>query len=141
MKTLETKKSFVKSQVVVADDDLMQPSFHKYVTVRRGSLEGTEQEEQESSGSNSLVGHSLQHWASSSSWEPTSADSTSTDRWTSKSNKDDEFNPLGFQKQTVPDTRRKVVVKRKDGDLQQNGIGRGRAGPRYTTPTAASASC
>ncbi|KAG9132349.1 hypothetical protein Leryth_013023 [Lithospermum erythrorhizon] len=147
MRKFETKESFGKSQVVVPNDELMQPSFHKYVTVRRGTLEGSELEEQESSGSNSFVAGSQQQWVSSSSWEPTSADST--DRWTSRSNKEDEFNPLGFQRQAISNTgrevgdaRRRVVVKRKDGDLQQNGIGRGRVGPRgpYTTPTAATAS-
>ncbi|XP_010274903.1 PREDICTED: uncharacterized protein At1g65710-like [Nelumbo nucifera] len=76
------KEPFLESEVVVSDD-LMEPSLHKYVTVRRG-VAGEEMDEQESSGSNSFVG---QHWAASS-WEPNSADST--ERWTSQSNYGDE---------------------------------------------------
>lgn len=72
--------NIVESKVVVSND-LMEPSLHKYVTVTRGvPREGEDLEEQESSGSNSFVG-SQQHWLSSSTWEPNSADST--DRYTS----------------------------------------------------------
>ncbi|KAI3926679.1 hypothetical protein MKW92_049074 [Papaver armeniacum] len=84
------KKTYVESELVVGNDDeedLMEPSLHKYITVRRGVNivdEEKDMEQQESSGSNSVV--AAQHnWASSSSsWEPNSADST--DRWTSRSN-------------------------------------------------------
>ncbi|XP_026408336.1 uncharacterized protein At1g65710-like isoform X2 [Papaver somniferum] len=85
------KKTYVESELVVGNDeeeeDLMEPSLHKYITVRRDVNvvnEEKDMEQQESSGSNSVV--AAQHnWASSSSsWEPNSADST--DRWTSRSN-------------------------------------------------------
>ncbi|XP_077231271.1 uncharacterized protein At1g65710-like [Tasmannia lanceolata] len=71
---------FVESEVVVNDDDLMEPSLHKYVTVRDF---GGDSEQQESAGSNSFLGYP---WASS--WEPNSADST--DHWTSLSNTGEE---------------------------------------------------
>ncbi|OMO99211.1 hypothetical protein COLO4_13440 [Corchorus olitorius] len=104
-KMLETRHPFVESEVV-GTDDLMEPSFHKYVTVRRGgTLGGSEMEEQESSGSNSFVGcGQQQHWGiSSSSWEPNSADST--DRWTSKtkSKQEDHSVVLGLQRQALGD--------------------------------------
>lgn len=67
------KDPFVESEVVANDDDLMEPSLHKYVTVREPVRD---MDQQESAGSNSFLGH---HW--SSSWEPNSADST--ERWTS----------------------------------------------------------
>lgn len=67
------KDPFVESEVVANEDDLMEPSLHKYVTVREPVRD---MEQQESAGSNSFLGH---HW--SSSWEPNSAEST--DRWTS----------------------------------------------------------
>ncbi|GLT28723.1 hypothetical protein SLA2020_036340 [Shorea laevis] len=51
--------------------DLMEPSFHKYVTVKRGE----DMEEQESSGSNSFVSSGQQWGFSSSSWEPNSVES------------------------------------------------------------------
>lgn len=87
------KEPFVQSEVIVGCDDLTEPSFHKYVTVRRGGG-GTgglvDAEDQESSGSNSYAGGSqIQNWGlSSSSWEPNSADST--DCWTSRSNTREE---------------------------------------------------
>eukprot|EP00268_Persea_americana_P053102 TRINITY_DN5992_c1_g1_i1.p1 TRINITY_DN5992_c1_g1~~TRINITY_DN5992_c1_g1_i1.p1 ORF type:complete len:718 (+),score=205.54 TRINITY_DN5992_c1_g1_i1:124-2277(+) len=72
-KKLMGKDPFVESEVVANEDDLMEPSLHKYVTVREPVRD---MEQQESAGSNSFLGH---HW--SSSWEPNSAEST--DRWTS----------------------------------------------------------
>ncbi|XVE91993.1 hypothetical protein REPUB_Repub01dG0058800 [Reevesia pubescens] len=86
-KMTETRDPFVESEVVVSDD-LMEPSFHKYVTVRRG---GADVEEQESSGSNSIVGCGQQQ-----NWGFSSADST--DRWTSrtKSTEEDYSGPLGL---------------------------------------------
>ncbi|GLT77611.1 hypothetical protein SLA2020_491790 [Shorea laevis] len=69
--------------------DLLEPSFHKYVTVKRGG----DMEEQESSGSNSFVS-SGQHWGfSSSSWEPNSAEST--DRWSREDDGSRERNAIG----------------------------------------------
>lgn len=61
------REPFLESELVVKDD-LMEPSLHKYVTVRemRSDLEP-----QESAGSNSFEG---QPW--SSMWEMNSVDST-----------------------------------------------------------------
>ncbi|KAE8654791.1 putative Retrotransposon protein [Hibiscus syriacus] len=67
---------------VIGNDHSTEPSFHKYVTVRRGGG-GADMEDEESSGSNSIVGSGQQqHWgfSGSSSWEPSSADSM--DGWT-----------------------------------------------------------
>lgn len=80
-KRLETKEPFVESEVI-GSDDLMEPSFQKYVTVSRGGGVGGggDTEEVESSGSNSFIGGG-QSWVSSSMWETNSADST--DKWSS----------------------------------------------------------
>uniref|UniRef100_A0A803LQP0 Uncharacterized protein n=1 Tax=Chenopodium quinoa TaxID=63459 RepID=A0A803LQP0_CHEQI len=91
-KVLESKDPFVESEVKVSDD-LMEPSLHKYVTVR---MKGGDFNDEESSGSNSYVGGSQQNWLSSSTWEPTSADSTES--WTSKSYSREELNPARFQR-------------------------------------------
>ncbi|EEF31825.1 uncharacterized protein At1g65710 [Ricinus communis] len=144
----EGKDPFVESEVLV-NDDLMEPSFHKYVTVRRGGNgKGTSSVEdmdgQESSGSNSFVGSSQQHWGySTSSWEPNSADST--DRWTSRSNTRDEEekSPLGFQKHTSSESGRDMEEARRGFSGQRNGIGRGRVGSSKnlnSTPIVAAAS-
>jgi hypothetical protein len=61
----------------VVKDDLMEPSLHKYVSVR--NIRG-ETEPQESAGSNSFTGNA---WTCS--WEPTSVDSTDRSRSTSQS--------------------------------------------------------
>ncbi|XP_052196211.1 uncharacterized protein At1g65710-like [Diospyros lotus] len=117
-KRSEGKEPLVESEVLVSND-LMEPSFHKYVTMRRGTVGSEDMEEQESSGSNSFVG-GQQHWVSSSSWEPNSADST--DRWTSNT-RESEKSPLGFE-----------------GHV---GAGRGRVNSGrdlHPTPTAAAAS-
>ncbi|CAL9025711.1 unnamed protein product [Prunus brigantina] len=135
----QPKDPFVESEVVV-NDDLMEPSFHKYVTVRRGTgaLEGgglLDMEDQESSGSNSFVSgtsHSQQHhWGlSSSSWEPNSADST--DSWTSRSNTREEgpnhrITPLSLDGDEA--ARRRLSGRKRDSDdhnQRSSGIGRGR---------------
>jgi len=110
-KMVETRDPFVESEVV-GTDDLMEPSFHKYVTVRRGgTLGGADMEEQESSGSNSFVcsGQQQHHWGISSSlWEPNSADST--DRWTTrtKSKEEDHSAALGLQRQAFGDSAESV---------------------------------
>ncbi|XP_009799979.1 uncharacterized protein At1g65710-like [Nicotiana tabacum] len=141
-KRLAIKDPFMESEVAVSDD-LMEPSIQKYVTFRRG----TDIEDQESSGSNSVVG-GQPNWLSPSSWEPNSADST--DCWpTSKSySRDDNKSPLGFQRHAVSEIghdmeegKRRVNVKKRDSsDNQQAGIGRGRVGPRglHTISMAAS---
>ncbi|XP_027076269.1 uncharacterized protein At1g65710-like [Coffea arabica] len=136
MKGLDTNAPFVQSEVVVTDD-LMQPTFHKYVTVSRGgTVGGEDMEEQESSGSNSFVG-GQQYWVSPSSWEPNSADSTEC--WTSsRSNiRDDSVSPVGFQRHAISksghdaeEPRGRLNGKKSDSDQQQYGIGRGRIGSR-----------
>ncbi|KAK3144180.1 hypothetical protein QOZ80_4AG0309770 [Eleusine coracana subsp. coracana] len=70
-----TSGRVVESEVVVKDD-LMEPSLHKYVSVRGGG----EVEPQESAGSNSFVGNA---WTCS--WEPNSVDSTDRTRSVSQS--------------------------------------------------------
>ncbi|KAJ0703697.1 hypothetical protein HanPI659440_Chr14g0554161 [Helianthus annuus] len=96
------KENLVESEKAV-DNDLMEPSFHKYVTVQRGS--DADADEQESSGSNSFAG-SQQF----SSWEPNSGDSTNC--WSSNSRSNGRDNEV--QGQTL--------------DYPRNGIGRGRLG-------------
>ncbi|KAL4577831.1 hypothetical protein LXL04_013945 [Taraxacum kok-saghyz] len=97
------KDNLVESEMVV-NDDLTEPSLHKYVTVRRGG--DADNEEEESSGSNSFAGSQQMSWMSSS-WEPNSADSSC---WTSsRSNgRDNEV--------------------QKSAEFPRNGIGRGRVG-------------
>ncbi|EYU25642.1 hypothetical protein MIMGU_mgv1a003662mg [Erythranthe guttata] len=117
-KTVKTDPTIVESEVVV-NDDLMEPSFHKYVTVKRGGTIGVGEddedfEEQESSGSNSVVvGSQQQQWLSSSGWEPNSAEST--DRWTCSSS-------------ASASSSGKRVVSAKKRNSQHSGIGRGRIG-------------
>ncbi|KAL8038182.1 hypothetical protein ABFX02_11G088000 [Erythranthe guttata] len=119
-KTVKTDPTIVESEVVV-NDDLMEPSFHKYVTVKRGGTIGVGEddedfEEQESSGSNSVVvGSQQQQWLSSSGWEPNSAEST--DRWTCSSSASASASSSG-----------KRVVSAKKRNSQHSGIGRGRIG-------------
>ncbi|KAF7831199.1 uncharacterized protein G2W53_013532 [Senna tora] len=127
----DTKDPFVESEVAV-HDDVMEPSFHKYVTVKRGGsvvgAGGVDMEDQESSGSNSFTVSGQQNWGlSSSSWEPNSADST--DCWTSRLNTREEVlekSPLGLE---MDEARKKSNGKRRECDHQHsNGIGRGRIG-------------
>ncbi|KAL3525108.1 hypothetical protein ACH5RR_013480 [Cinchona calisaya] len=128
-KGLQTKDLFVQSQVV-GSDNIMEPSFHKYVTVGRG---GEDMEEQESSGSNSFVG-GQHYWNSPSSWEPKSADSTN-DCWTSS-----RSNNIRDAEEVA---RRRLSEKKRDSDQQQNnGIGRGRIASRgiHSVPTVTAAS-
>ncbi|CAH2079592.1 unnamed protein product [Thlaspi arvense] len=100
--------------------DLMEPSFEKYVTVKRGGSSLEDMEEQESSGSNSITGSSCvvqRHGynSSSSSWEPNSAEST--DRVTVRSKKQErDRSPLG-----VINTEKQVF-----DPLKKNGVGAGR---------------
>ncbi|XP_050227423.1 uncharacterized protein At1g65710 [Mercurialis annua] len=144
-KLAETKDPFVESEVLV-NNDLLEPSFHKYVTVTRGgngngngTVSVDELDGEESSGSNSFIGaSSQQHWGySTSSWEPNSADST--DRWTSRSNTRDEEDksPLGFQKHTFSECGQ-MEEARRGVSGQRNGIGRGRIGSTKNVLAAAS---
>ena len=119
-------------------DDIVEPSFHKYVTVRRGSPAGGEDtEDQESSGSNSFVGsvqQQQQQWGNSAaSWEPNSADSTDSS-WRSKTGVDRD------------ESKRRTGERRRESDCSssshRSGIGRGRVGGSgskvlHTVPVAA----
>ncbi|WVY95166.1 hypothetical protein V8G54_034254 [Vigna mungo] len=103
----------VESMLVFNDDDGMESSLHKYVTVNRGgSLGGVDMEDQESSGSNSFtVGNGQQHWGVSSSWEPSSVESRAE---------------TGCD---VDGGRKKFNSNERDCDHQHgSGIGRGRLG-------------
>ncbi|PUZ48131.1 hypothetical protein GQ55_7G221200 [Panicum hallii var. hallii] len=80
----------VESEVVVKDD-LMEPSIHKYVSVR--DIRGVgETEPQESAGSNSFAGNA---WTCS--WEPNSVDSTDRTRTASQSYNGDEVEQVTEQ--------------------------------------------
>ncbi|XP_009139704.1 uncharacterized protein At1g65710 isoform X1 [Brassica rapa] len=101
--------------------DLMEPSFEKYVTVKRGASSLEDMEEQESSGSNSITGSSCvvqrKGYSTSSSWEPNSAEST--DRVGGRSsNKERDRSPFGVQE---------------FDPLKKNGVGAG--GKRVATTT------
>ncbi|KAB2608255.1 serine/arginine repetitive matrix protein 2 [Pyrus ussuriensis x Pyrus communis] len=104
----------------------MEPSFHKYVTVRRGTGALEDMEDQESSGSNSFVSGSScsqQHnWGFTSSWQPNSADST--DCWASRSNtkEEDHKTPLSLDKDEAAKRRLTGRHHQRSG----GGIGRGR---------------
>lgn len=108
---------FVESEVIVSDD-LMEPSLHKYVTVKRGG--SLDMDDQESSGSNNFTVSSgqQQHWGISgisSSWEPNSADSS--DCWSSRLNSREEGKKSGLSSE----------AKKRECDHQHSGgIGRGR---------------
>lgn len=125
------KDPFMESEVAVGDD-LMEPSIHKYVTLRRGNVEGGDTEDQESSGSNSFVG-GQPNWFSPSSWEPNSSDSTSRSYYS----RDDNRSPLGFQRNAASEPghemdegKRRLAAKKRDLENQQTGIGHGRVGSR-----------
>ncbi|KAL5574361.1 hypothetical protein UlMin_023958 [Ulmus minor] len=143
------KEPFVESEVMMGSDDLTEPSFHKYVTVRRG---GTDMEDQESSGSNSFVGGGSQNpnWGfSSSSWEPNSAESTDcwTGGWRSgvggeeaaggRSNTPVRFDTGGG---VEGEGGKKMSGKKRESGQRSGGIGRGRLGVKglHTISMAAS---
>ncbi|XP_058097746.1 uncharacterized protein LOC131242847 [Magnolia sinica] len=143
------KDPFVESEVVMNNNDLMEPSLHKYVTVRNA---GGETEPQESAGSNSFLGH---HWPSS--WEPNSVDST--ERWTSLSNASEEVEQLalnelghdlevggrrlkrGSSNNSMPVTTTSSGKKREFNHSQQGGsVGSGKMGVRSSSlPVVAAA--
>lgn len=78
---------------IVAKDDIMEPSMHKYVSVR--DIRG-ETEPQESAGSNSFAGNA---WTCS--WEPNSVDSTDRTRSASQSYNGDEVEQSWQSKQKL----------------------------------------
>lgn len=125
IKARKAKQDPIVESEIVGSDDLMQPSFHKYVTVRRGAGDDEDLEEQESSGSNSFVG-SQQQWACSSSWEPNSAESTRS---------------VGYQRHTAASESARVVDEgsKKLGAAKNNGIGRARIASRVSHTVASSA--
>ncbi|KAF8086727.1 hypothetical protein N665_0614s0011 [Sinapis alba] len=109
------------TSAAVKKADLMEPSFEKYVTVKRGGSSLEDMEEQESSGSNSITGSSCvvqrKGYSTSSSWEPNSAEST--DRVSGRSsNKERDRSPFGGQE---------------FDPLKKNGVGAG--GKRVATTT------
>ncbi|KAG4955105.1 hypothetical protein JHK87_040699 [Glycine soja] len=133
------KDPFVESEVAVSDD-VMEPSLHKYVTVKRGGGVVDMMEDQESSGSNSFTVSSSgqqHHWGnniSCSSWEPNSADST--DCWTSsrlsfREEEEDQKTPLELGCSLSSEAKKKKGLnsKRRECDHEHSsGIGRGRLG-------------
>ncbi|XP_008463173.2 uncharacterized protein At1g65710 [Cucumis melo] len=131
--TAELRDPFVESEVMM-DDDILEPSFHKYVTVRRGgpvvAAGGGDTDDQESSGSNSYVGSVQQqhHWGiSTASWEPNTADSN--DSRTSRQHTKEEGHPHLQSKPGLDrDDNRRRAERRRDSDAQRTGIGRGRLG-------------
>ncbi|KAI5434809.1 uncharacterized protein At1g65710 isoform X1 [Lathyrus oleraceus] len=108
------ESSFVEESEVVVSDDVMEPSLHKYVTVKRGGSFSL-CEDQESSGSNSFSLNSgqqqqQQHWNNCSSGD-------SPDCWSSRLSSKEES-----------------LMKRRECDHQHSGgIGRGRLATTSST--------
>ncbi|KAK7372262.1 hypothetical protein VNO80_05637 [Phaseolus coccineus] len=121
-----SKDPFVESEVDVGDD-MMEPSLHKYVTVKRGGGV-VDMDDQESSGSNSFTVSSSgqHHWGaiSCSSWEPNSADST--DSWTSRLSSREE-GQKSLECNLSSDVKKKKNLNKCDHE-HSSGIGRGRLG-------------
>ncbi|KAL8159641.1 hypothetical protein V2J09_001178 [Rumex salicifolius] len=104
------------------DDDVTEPSMHKYVTVRkRGSgfesFQGGDFDELESSGSNSYTSGSRHQCFSSSSWEPNSVDST--DRWTSRSR--EGVSPVTLDTHAFSSNRGRELVESSIPVMNDNG--------------------
>ncbi|XP_030508544.2 uncharacterized protein At1g65710 [Cannabis sativa] len=115
--TPKSKDPFVESEVVIGCDDLTEPSFHKYVTVRRGGGGGdAASEDQESSGSNSYMQQQQQR--GSGIFSSSSADSTDYRTWRSN---DEEAE--GRKRLNEWSKRDSYAVQPNSG-----GIGRGRLG-------------
>ncbi|KAH0455907.1 hypothetical protein IEQ34_015939 [Dendrobium chrysotoxum] len=142
---LARREPFVESELVVKDD-LLEPSLHKYVTVRdmRWDLEP-----QESAGSNSFEG---KPW--SSMWEMNSIDSTGGTSMTAniKDVEDEVGQPENQQQQKswqrsgAPSSRKSLTaatpLKKKreleHRSLQQGGHGYGKTGGRaFSLPVSA----
>ncbi|KZV53819.1 serine/arginine repetitive matrix protein 3-like [Dorcoceras hygrometricum] len=131
----------MESEVVVSNNDLMDPTFHKYVTVGRGAVDVDEFEEQESSGSNSFTG-GQQDWISPSVWKPNSVGST--DRWgaSSRSGKrqHEVRHAVSDSGRGFNDSGKGTSSKKRELDQnQRSGIGRGRIGSRGAQKAAAAA--
>lgn len=140
----DIRDPFVESEVAM-NDDILEPSFHKYTTVRRGggpvvAAGGGDTDDQESSGSSSFVGSVQQHhWG------------ISTDSWASRQNTKEEGQPhtgSGSSLQSKPgltgDDNRRRTAGRRESNSQRTGIGRGRLGGGskvlHTIPVAATGS-
>jgi hypothetical protein len=129
----DTKDPIVESELIVYDD-MVESSLHKFETMDKG---GSNMEEQESSGSNSLTVSSakLQRGISSSS-EPSSTDSKEC--WAVRTNNGSEEgqkSPLGLEgrvssvarRANVDGAKKKLNSKRRVCDRQHdNETGRGR---------------
>lgn len=100
----------MESEVGVKDD-LMEPSMHKYVSVRdiRGERET---EPQESAGSNSFAGNA---WTCS--WEPNSVDSTDRTRTASQSYNGDEVE-RSWQSKQKPSSSQELSHVGSTSDVQ-----------------------
>ncbi|XP_045820151.1 uncharacterized protein At1g65710-like [Trifolium pratense] len=131
----DTKAPIVESELIVYDD-MVESSLHKFETMDKG---GSNMEEQESSGSNSLTVSSAKlRRGISSSCEPSSTDSK--DCWTVRTNngrEDGQKIPLGLEARVSPVARRanvdgakrKLNSKKRVCDRQHdNETGRGRLG-------------
>jgi hypothetical protein len=88
--------TLVLESEVGVKDDLMEPSMHKYVSVRDIRGERRETEPQESAGSNSFASDA---WTCS--WEPKSVDSTDRTRTASKSYNGDKVEQSWQSKQKL----------------------------------------
>ncbi|TKY56633.1 hypothetical protein E2542_SST21079 [Spatholobus suberectus] len=123
------KDPFVESEVAVSDD-VMEPSLHKYVTVKRGG--GVDMEDQESSGSNSftVTSSGQHHWGTScSSWEPNSADSTDCCTSRLSSREEGQKSTLALENSLSSEAKKCLNSKRRECDHEHSsGIGRGRLG-------------
>ncbi|KAM0950151.1 hypothetical protein DsansV1_C04g0038401 [Dioscorea sansibarensis] len=147
---LLAREPFLESEIQVKDD-LMEPSLHKYVTVREF---GVEMEPQESAGSNSFIG---QTWASP--LEPNSVDSKEQSWSTSRStNYKEEFSSVSYnnnnnsqsgkQQKTVSDARERrsrggssnLSHASRKRELQSSGKVSGRASGLHSAATAAASS-
>ncbi|XP_073044708.1 uncharacterized protein At1g65710-like [Primulina eburnea] len=127
----------MESEVAV-NNDLMDPTFHKYVTVGRGAVDVDEFEGQESSGSNSITGR--QNWISPTSLEPNSVDST--DRWESSRSvkrQREVRHAVSDLGRDSNDSGKRTSSKQREPDSQRSGIGRGRIGSRGAQKAAAAA--
>ncbi|XP_062107716.1 uncharacterized protein At1g65710-like [Humulus lupulus] len=114
--TPKSKDPFVESEVVIGCDDLTEPSFHKYVTVRRGGGGDAASEDQESSGSNSYVQQQQQR--GSGMFSSSSVESTDYRAW--RSNDEEAEGRRRLNERSKRDSYA--------GQPHSGGIGRGRLG-------------
>ncbi|GAU18585.1 hypothetical protein TSUD_124160 [Trifolium subterraneum] len=131
----DTKDPIVESELFVFDD-MVDSSLHKFETMDKGGSNVEEQEE--SSGSNSLTVSSSKLRRGISSWEPSSTDPK--DCWTVRTNngrEDGQKSPLGLEARVSPVVRRahmdgakkKLNSKTRACDRQHdNETGHGRLG-------------